>query len=93
MERLASTNRSSKALSNIVTHQVPSEPILSSKHSMLHYISFEKFDPSHKRFAFNLSLVKEPTFYHQAVHDPKWIDIMNKQLDAFEANNTWSLVV
>lgn len=65
----------------------------SFKHNIVHYLSYDRFDASHKRFVANSSLVKEPIFfYHQPILDSKWIDAMNKELDALEANDTWKLV-
>lgn len=34
----------------------------------------------------------EPSFYHQAINNPLWIDAMNKEFLALESNNTWTLV-
>ncbi|XP_075074331.1 uncharacterized protein LOC142161952 [Nicotiana tabacum] len=40
----------------------------------------------------NFSVVKEPTFYAEAMHDPKWIKAMDQELKALNDNNTWCLV-
>lgn len=36
--------------------------------------------------------VFEPSYYHQAVNNPGRIEAMQKEVDALEANNTWSMV-
>ena len=35
--------------------------------------------------------VPEPYTYSQAKNSPKWMEAMNKELEALEANDTWSL--
>ena len=35
--------------------------------------------------------VYEPTSYNKAKNDPKWINAMNKELQALENNHTWDL--
>lgn len=39
-----------------------------------------------------LTNCKEPTTFAKAVLDPKWVEAMNKELDALENNHTWDLV-
>lgn len=36
--------------------------------------------------------VKEPTSFAKTILDPKWIDAMNKELEALKVNNKWTLV-
>ncbi|XP_010274374.1 PREDICTED: uncharacterized protein LOC104609701 [Nelumbo nucifera] len=40
----------------------------------------------------NVSSVPEPSSYYQARKNEKWIEAINKELQAFESNNTWELV-
>lgn len=36
--------------------------------------------------------VPEPSSYNQAKQDSKWLEAMDKELAALEANDTWDLV-
>ncbi|XP_022014149.1 uncharacterized protein LOC110913635 [Helianthus annuus] len=48
---------------------------------------------SNDNFCFTTSLNKkiEPSCYEEAAKDPKWIEAMNKEMDALFRNNTWVL--
>lgn len=37
-------------------------------------------------------VVKEPYNYNQAVHDQRWVDVMSKELQALEFNNTCTVI-
>lgn len=38
---------------------------------------------------FNLSLVKQPSSFKEVIQHPKWIEAINKELDALIENQTW----
>ena len=38
------------------------------------------------------STPSDPTYFHQAVQYPKWRAAMDKEIEALEVTNTWSLV-
>ncbi|KAL8156075.1 hypothetical protein AgCh_001234 [Apium graveolens] len=68
--------------SNVVLTKYPMDSFLSSHAYISQYCIFMA----------KLNLYKEPTTFAKAVLDLKWVDTMNKELDALEANHTWSLV-
>lgn len=59
---------------------------------MSSYLSYELFTSSHKAFITSLDSIVEPTYYSQVTNDPKWVEAMNKELKALEANHTWTLI-
>jgi len=33
----------------------------------------------------------EPYYFHEAVKNPKWREVMTKEIEALDLNNTWTL--
>ncbi|GJV35439.1 retrovirus-related pol polyprotein from transposon TNT 1-94 [Tanacetum coccineum] len=65
------------------------------KHSI--YPLFQREDFAHYpadyvTFLANVLAIKEPLFYSQTVTDPNWVKAMNKELQALETNDTWTLI-
>ncbi|GKB33099.1 retrovirus-related pol polyprotein from transposon TNT 1-94 [Tanacetum coccineum] len=52
---------------------------------------FKGIPHSHIAFLANAFAVTDPTSFHQANTDDGWIEAMNKELAALEANQTWTL--
>nr|GEU79064.1 hypothetical protein [Tanacetum cinerariifolium] len=46
----------------------------------------------HIAFLANVFAQPEPTRYQQAIQHPGWVESMNKELEALEKNNTWTLI-
>lgn len=64
----------------------------SSKYPINSFVSCHYFSPSYAAFMTKIVSTKEPSSFAQAVLDPKWVNAMNKELEALEANQTWVLV-
>ena len=56
------------------------------------YISDEYFSPDHKAFLAAITSYQEPRSYKEAVQQKIWRDSMKKEIDAFEENETFSVV-
>lgn len=56
------------------------------------YISYDSLSPQHKSYAFSISSMIEPTSYKEAAKESCWIDAMNTELKALDANKTWTIV-
>ncbi|GKD36007.1 reverse transcriptase, RNA-dependent DNA polymerase [Tanacetum coccineum] len=52
---------------------------------------FKGIPHSHIAFLANAFAATDPTSFHQANTDDGWIEAMNKELAALEANQTWTL--
>lgn len=54
---------------------------------MANFVSTHSFSTKHATSMAQIVNIKEPTSFAQAILDPKWIVVMNKELDALESNN------
>lgn len=55
---------------------------------------FHNYSPPSVVYACSITsgpIFKEPCSYNQASTDPRWVETMDKELNALVANNTWSL--
>ena len=80
-----------------VNHTLPvlnkSLPVQSSTHHPLsRYVSYSNLSQTHRTLVYNISHLVEPETYEQACQDTKWIEAMQAEIKALEANKTWSIV-
>lgn len=81
---------------SLPTRSLPSShSVLAAPKGILHPLSqvlnYDRLSAAHRVFTTCISIVKEPTSFHQAVKDPKWRLAMDEELSALHDNNTWSL--
>ncbi|GJY91534.1 retrovirus-related pol polyprotein from transposon TNT 1-94 [Tanacetum coccineum] len=57
----------------------------------VHSHTSDKFAPRH--FIHNLNKSVKPHTYTQASKDQKWVEAMQKELQALKANKTWELIL
>jgi hypothetical protein len=81
---------------------LPSRPDPTSSMNMVHtsgtayplsaYLSYTHISPHHKAYTAQLTLLKEPTSFSQAIQHPRWREAMHHKIAALQATGTWSLV-
>ncbi|PWA93616.1 hypothetical protein CTI12_AA069020 [Artemisia annua] len=65
-----------------------------SKHHYSHFINYKNIHhPKHRHLINVINHTQEPHTYKQAAKNPRWIEVMNKELYALEENQTWELVL
>ncbi|GJT23002.1 VIER F-box protein 2 [Tanacetum coccineum] len=62
------------------------------KYGLEKHVSYAKLNSVNFCFATTLNKSVEPSNYYDAASDPKWIEAMNKEIDALYRNFTWSIV-
>ncbi|CAJ2632157.1 unnamed protein product [Trifolium pratense] len=55
-------------------------------------LTYEQCSPSYKQFCLSISSIVEPKTFNQASKHNCWITAMKEEIDALNANNTWSIV-
>lgn len=55
------------------------------------HVTYNKISPSFRAFVLAINSHSEPETFSQAIENPIWRDAMNVELQALEANNTWSV--
>ena len=63
-----------------------------SLYPLSHYVSYDHLSLTHKSFVFSLSMETEPNSYHEVAQSPHWHAAMNTELQALEANSTWTIM-
>lgn len=55
-----------------------------SLYPLNHYVSCDKFSVAHKNFVASISTISEPTWFADAISDPKQRDAMEHEIEALE---------
>jgi len=64
----------------------------STRYPLQNFLSYSRFSAAQNTFFANVSGIKEPTTYAQALLDPNWQQAMQTELKALQQNNTWTIV-
>ncbi|OIT08604.1 hypothetical protein A4A49_62927, partial [Nicotiana attenuata] len=59
---------------------------------MSNYMGYDTLGSAYQSYLTAMTTYVEPTSYHQAMKDQKWIDAMQAEIDALVSNNTWEVV-
>ena len=62
-----------------------------TRYPLVNFVSYNNLSSSHHAFVASISSSVEPNTFAQAEHDPKWREAMNLEIEALEANGTWTL--
>ncbi|KAL8149358.1 hypothetical protein AgCh_006394 [Apium graveolens] len=77
--------------------QDPLPPIFTNSLDPLSmHMAHHSYDTTHQEiqaYSHNSKVLFEPTHYHQAIKDSRWVDAINKELDALKSNHTWKLML
>lgn len=60
--------------------------------SMANYLSYDQLSSSHRTYLGVFSAVSEPISFYEACKDARWIEAMQAEIAALQANKTWELV-
>ncbi|KAI9195874.1 hypothetical protein LWI28_018949 [Acer negundo] len=67
-------------------------PTKGTRYPLANFVSYHRYTPAHHNFITQISAVAEPGSYSEAAAHPKWQEAMKSELQALQANGTWSLV-
>ena len=81
-------------LKHACSDQSPSllpDPTKGTRYPLANYISYHRYQPAHRSFIAQINQVTEPKNYSEAVLHPEWQEAMRSELQALQANGTWTL--
>ena len=64
----------------------------SGHYPMANFISYSALSPKHLAYAYSLNTEIEPISYLSASKDSRWLTVMQTEIEALNANNTWQFV-
>ncbi|RVW19260.1 hypothetical protein CK203_095876 [Vitis vinifera] len=62
-----------------------------TRYPLANYVSYHRYKSAHCSFIAQISQVIEPRSYSEAVVHPEWQEAMRSELQALQANGTWTL--
>ncbi|KAK9942928.1 hypothetical protein M0R45_008571 [Rubus argutus] len=66
-------------------------PIKGTRYPLSNYVSYHRYNPKLRSFIAQVSSIIEPQSYSEAALHPEWQQAMHSELQALQANGTWSL--
>ncbi|RVW29287.1 Retrovirus-related Pol polyprotein from transposon TNT 1-94 [Vitis vinifera] len=66
-------------------------PTKGTRYPLPNYVSYHRYKPAYRSFVAQHSAVTEPRSYSEAAAHPEWQEAMHSELQALQANGTWSL--
>ena len=66
-------------------------PTKGTRYPLANYVSYHRYQPAHRSFIAQISQVTEPKKYFEAVLHSEWQEAMRSELQALQANSTWTL--
>lgn len=81
--------------SNVYSGPLPSstpDPPKGTRYPLADYVSYHRYTPAYRSFVAQFNNVTEPRSYLDAASRPAWQEAMRSELQALQANGTWSLV-
>ncbi|RVX09400.1 Retrovirus-related Pol polyprotein from transposon TNT 1-94 [Vitis vinifera] len=66
-------------------------PTKGTRYPLANYVSYHRYKPAYRSFVAQHSAVTEPRSYSEAAAHPEWQKAMRSELQALQANGTWSL--
>ncbi|GJZ46008.1 putative RNA-directed DNA polymerase [Tanacetum coccineum] len=61
------------------------------KYGLDRHVNYSNLSSETYSFVTNLNKAIEPKSYKDASTDPRWVDAMNQEMEAFNRNNTWEI--
>jgi hypothetical protein len=68
-------------------------PTKGTCHPLANHISYHRYMPQYKSFVAQLGMITEPRSYSKAIVHLEWQEAMNSELQALQANGTWTLTL
>ena len=80
-------------LSQYACKSVSTKPHSSLPYDVSNYLDYSHLGPTFKSFVMVVnSTPSNPTSFHQAMQYPEWRAVMDKEIEALDVTNAWSLV-